>query len=71
MGSFEEKACRLVFSLVVLWAMVSMMPALGNYIGLNAILGYGLGLIYIKDRYLLDDSSNTWKEVSERSEFPH
>jgi hypothetical protein len=28
-----------------------MMPALGNYIGLNAILGYGLGVIYIKDRY--------------------
>lgn len=51
MGSFEEKACRFVFSLVILLAMVSMMPALGNYIGLNAILGYGLGVIYVKDRY--------------------
>lgn len=71
MGSFEDKACRFVFSLVVLWVMASMMPTLGYYIGLNTILGYGLGLIYIKDRYLLDDSSNTWKEVSEKSEFPH
>jgi len=51
LGSFEEKACRFVFSLVVLVLMVQVIPALGNYIGLNAILGYLLGVIYIKDRY--------------------
>lgn len=51
MGSFEEKLCRFVFSLLVLWGLISMIPVLANYIGLNAILGYVLGLIYVKDRY--------------------
>ena len=51
MGSFEEKVCRFVFSLVILGIMISILPALSGYISLNAILGYGLGVIYVKDRY--------------------
>ena len=51
MGSFEEKACRFVFSLVILGIMISVLPALSGHISLSAILGYGLGVIYVKDRY--------------------
>ncbi len=51
LGSFEEKACRFVLSLLLLAILGSVLPALWNYVGFNAILGYLLGVVYIRDTY--------------------
>jgi hypothetical protein len=51
LGSFEEKACRFVLSLILLIAIASVLPELRNFIGIEAILGYGLGVVYVRDRY--------------------
>ena len=51
MGSFEEKACKFLVSLILLAFFASILPMLWNHIGVNAILGYVLGVVYVKDRY--------------------
>ena len=51
MGSFEEKACKFMLSLILLVFLASVLPMLWNHIGVNAILGYMLGVVYVKDRY--------------------
>jgi hypothetical protein len=51
MGSFEEKVCKFTISLILLVILGSVLPMLWNYIGLNAILGFALGVIYVRDKY--------------------
>lgn len=51
MGKFEEKFCKLMLSLIFLMWLVSIFPALGGHISLSALLGYILGLIYVRDSY--------------------
>lgn len=38
-------------SLTVLVVIASVLPVLWSYISINAILGYALGVIYVRDRY--------------------
>ena len=49
--SFEEKTCKFVLSLMLLIAMASVLPALWEFISLEAFVGYALGIVYVRDRH--------------------
>ena len=46
----EIKAIKLLFSFILLAVIVSYIPFLAGEITINAMLGFALGLIYVKDR---------------------